>query len=95
MFFGLEGYAELAFLVPQLEFASFLFSGEIVGIFNHSSNVRVGSDQLSAIICTRLTPDLVSHAQRTTFKGIQYSSLAKLLFLLCPEWDCNLIPTRS
>jgi hypothetical protein len=24
------------------------------------------------------------HAQRTTFKGIQYLSLAKLMFLLCP-----------
>jgi hypothetical protein len=41
MFFGLEGCVELVFLAVQLEFAGLLFSDEILGIFNHSSNIRV------------------------------------------------------
>jgi hypothetical protein len=41
MFFDLEGYAELAFLALRLEFADLLFSDEILGIFHHSSNIRV------------------------------------------------------
>jgi hypothetical protein len=32
MFFDLKGYAELAFLALQLEFANLLFSDEILGI---------------------------------------------------------------
>jgi hypothetical protein len=31
----------LVFLALWLEFASLLFSDEIFGIFNHSSNIRV------------------------------------------------------
>jgi hypothetical protein len=41
MFFSLEGYTKLVFLVPQLEFAGLLFSDEIFGIFHHSSNIGV------------------------------------------------------
>jgi hypothetical protein len=41
MFFGLEGYAELVFLELRLEFTGLLFSDEILGIFNDSSNTRV------------------------------------------------------
>jgi hypothetical protein len=85
MFFGLEGYAELVFLVLQLEFTDLLCSDEIFGIFNHSSNIKVSSDQHSVVIYTRSTPVLVSHAQCATFKGIRYPSLMKLLLLLCPE----------
>jgi hypothetical protein len=41
MFFGLEGCIDLVFLALQLEFAGLLFSDEIFGIFNDSSNIRV------------------------------------------------------
>jgi hypothetical protein len=41
MFFGLEGYAELVFMALWLEFTGLLFTDEIFGIFNHSSNIRV------------------------------------------------------
>jgi hypothetical protein len=41
MFFSLEGCAELVFLASRLEFSDLLFSDEIFGIFNHSSNIRV------------------------------------------------------
>jgi hypothetical protein len=41
MFFGLEGCAELVFLVLRLQFANLLFSDEMFGIFNHYSNIRV------------------------------------------------------
>jgi hypothetical protein len=41
MFFSLEGCAELVFLPLQLEFVGLLFSDEILGIFNHSSNIIV------------------------------------------------------
>jgi hypothetical protein len=95
MFFSLKGCAELVFLVLQLEFAELLFSDEIFGIFNHSNNIRVSSNQLFIVIYMRLFLDLVSRAQHATFKGIWYPSHTKLLFLLFPEWDCNLIPTRS
>jgi hypothetical protein len=50
MFFGPKGYAELVFLALWLEFADHLFSDEILGIFNHSSNIKVWSDQLSIVI---------------------------------------------
>jgi hypothetical protein len=95
MFFSLEGCAVLIFLALRLEFTGLLFSDEIFGIFSHSSNIRVWSDQLSIVIYTRPTLDPVSHSQRATFKGIWYPSLTKFLFILYPEWDCNLIPTRS
>jgi hypothetical protein len=85
MFFGLEGCAELVFLALRLEFTGLLFSDEIFGIFNHTSNIRVSSDQLSFVIYTRLALDLVSRAQHATLMGIRYPSLMKLLFLLCPE----------
>jgi hypothetical protein len=95
MFFGLEGCTELVFLALRLEFIGLLFSDKIFGIFNHSSNIRVWSDQLSYVIYTRPSPDLVSRAQRATFKGIRYPSLTKILFLLCREWYCSLVSTRS
>jgi hypothetical protein len=95
MFFGLEGYTKLVFLALQLEFTGLLFSDEILGIFNHSSNIGVRNDQLSIVIYTRPTLDPVSRVQRATFKGIRYPSLTKLMFLLCPEWDCSVVPTRS
>jgi hypothetical protein len=95
MFFNLGGCAVLVFLVQRLEFVGLLFSDEIFGIFNHSINIRVSSDQLSFVIHTRPTPNPVSRAQCATFKGIWYPSHTKLLFLLCPEWDCSLVPTRS
>jgi hypothetical protein len=41
MFFGLEGCAELVFLTLWLEFVGLLFNDDIIGIFNHSSNIRV------------------------------------------------------
>jgi hypothetical protein len=62
MFFGLEGYTELVFLALWLEFVGLLFSDEIFDIFNHSSNIRVWSDQLSIVIYTRPALDPVSHA---------------------------------
>jgi hypothetical protein len=41
MFFGLEGCVELVFLALRLEFTGLLFSDEMLGIFNHSSNIKV------------------------------------------------------
>jgi hypothetical protein len=95
MLFGLEGCTKLVFLMLHLEFVGLLFRDEIFGIFNHSSNIRVQSGQLSFVIYTRPSPDPVYHVQRGTFRGIWYPSLMKLLFLLCQEWDCSLVPTRS
>jgi hypothetical protein len=88
MFFGLEDCAKLVFLAPRIyELCGLLFTDEIFGIFNHSSNIRVLSDQLSIVNYTSPTPDPVSHVQCATFKGIRYPSLMKLMFLLYPEWD--------
>jgi hypothetical protein len=53
MLFGLEGCTELVFLMLHLEFVGLLFRDEIFGIFNHSSNIRVQSGQLSFVIYTR------------------------------------------
>jgi hypothetical protein len=78
MFFYFDGYAELVFLALRLEFASLLFGDKIICIFNHSSNIRVGSDQLSIVICNKLTPDPVFRAQHATFKGIRYPSLTNV-----------------
>jgi hypothetical protein len=81
MLFGLEGNIELVFLALWLEFDSLLFTDEIIGIFNHFSNIRVWSDQLFIIICMRPTLDLVFSAQHATFMGIRYPSLMKLMFI--------------
>jgi hypothetical protein len=92
IFFGLEGCTELVFLVLRLEFAGLLFSDEIFGIFNHSSNIRVFSDQMSFVIYTRPSLDLVSRAQRATFRRIRYPSITKLVFLLCQSRIAALYP---
>jgi hypothetical protein len=41
MLFILEGCTELVFLALQLEFVGLIYSDEIFGIFNHSSNIKV------------------------------------------------------
>jgi hypothetical protein len=57
MLFGPEGCTELVFLALRLEFAGLLLCDEIFGIFNHSSNIRVYSDQLSFFIYMRPSLD--------------------------------------
>jgi hypothetical protein len=79
MFFSLEGGTELVFLALRLEFVDLLFSDEMFGIFNHSSNIRIWSDQLSIVIYTRPTLNPVSHVQRATLNGIWYPSLVPSL----------------
>jgi hypothetical protein len=64
-----RGLCGVVFLALWLEFASLLFSDEILGIFNHSSNFRVWSDQLSTIICTRPTLDLVFSCATCDLQG--------------------------
>jgi hypothetical protein len=90
-----QGLHRVGLSGARLEFTGLLFIDEIFDNFNHSSNIRVRSDQLSFVIYRRPTSDPVSHAQRATYKEIRYPSLLKLLFLLCPECDWSLVPTRS
>jgi hypothetical protein len=49
-------------LVLRFEFTNLLFCDEIFGIFNHYSNIRVWSDQLSIVIYMRPTPDPASYS---------------------------------